>query len=96
MELARALGWFRAEADASLSMITIRILYPCFILFHILESQEFNSSTFLISLIGFLSILLGFFSFLAGFKNFSNQKTKLANLFDFAQEFLIMVLLQYL
>ena len=32
---ARAVGWLRAEADASLSMVTIRILYPCFILFHI-------------------------------------------------------------
>ena len=59
--LVRALGWFKAEADSSLSMITIRVLYPCFILFHIIESPtEFNSSTFLISLIGFLSIALGF------------------------------------
>ena len=36
---ARAVGWLRAEADASLSMVTIRILYPFFILFHI---QELN------------------------------------------------------
>ena len=38
--IARTVGWLRAEADASLSMVTIRILYPCFILFHILEEEN--------------------------------------------------------
>ena len=37
---ARSVGWLRAEADASISMVTIRILYPSFILFHILENGK--------------------------------------------------------
>ena len=59
---ARAVGWLRAEADASLSMVTIRILYPCFILFHILgqENFELNLSTFHLVGFGFISILFGF------------------------------------
>ena len=45
--LARKLKWLRAEADASLSMVTIRILYPCFILHHILSSNiALNATTF--------------------------------------------------
>ena len=61
--IARALGWFRAEADASLSMLTIRILYPCFILFHILEQESYflSVTTFQLVGCGFLSILFGFF-----------------------------------
>ena len=61
--IARTVGWLRAEADASLSMVTIRILYPCFILFHILEEENtrVNEATILMIVIGFLSILVGFF-----------------------------------
>ncbi|MGB0355277.1 MAG: AEC family transporter [Opitutales bacterium] len=60
---ARSVGWLRAEADASLSMVTIRILYPCFILFHILENGDtrIEGATFLMIAIGFASILTGFF-----------------------------------
>ena len=51
---ARKLGWLRAEADASLSMVTIRILYPCFIFYHILGSSEVSvdASTILTPLLG--------------------------------------------
>jgi predicted permease len=61
--LARSVGWLRAEADASLSMITIRILYPCFILFHILENgnTKLDGATTLMIAFGFASILIGFF-----------------------------------
>ena len=60
--LARKAAWLRAEADASLSMVTIRILYPCFIFYHILDSKEVivNASTLLTPAFGFASILLGF------------------------------------
>ena len=59
--LARKLKWLRAEADASLSMVTIRILYPCFILHHILSSNiALNASTFVFPVFGFLSIIAGF------------------------------------
>ena len=60
---ARSVGWLCAEADASLSMVTIRILYPCFILFHILENGDtrIEGATFLMIAIGFASILTGFF-----------------------------------
>ena len=59
---ARKLGWLRAEADASLSMVTIRILYPCFIFYHILGSSEVSvgASTILTPVFGFSSIALGF------------------------------------
>ena len=58
---ARAVGWLRAEADASLSMVTIRILYPCFILFHILDHQEVNMDESALQTIvyGFLAIVFG-------------------------------------
>ena len=59
---ARAVGWLRAEADASLSMVTIRILYPCFILFHILDHQEVTVDESRLQTIvsGFLAIVFGF------------------------------------
>ena len=59
---ARRVGWMRAEADASMSMITIRILYPCFILFHILDAKqsEINESTLVLSSFGFLLVVVGF------------------------------------
>ncbi len=61
--IARVVGWLRAEADASLSMVTIRILYPCFIIFHILEEghTKVNEATILMIFSGFLSISVGFF-----------------------------------
>ena len=59
--VARRLKWLRSEADASLSMVTIRILYPCFILHHILSSKiTLDASTFGFPALGFSSILIGF------------------------------------
>ena len=58
---ARKLDWLRSEADTSLSMVTIRILYPCFILFHILDTElTLNKSTVVTPVFGFFSILAGF------------------------------------
>jgi hypothetical protein len=58
---ARSVGWLKAEADSSLSMITVRLLYPFFIVFHILDSgAKFDHQTITISCIGFISILIGF------------------------------------
>ena len=59
--MARKMKWLRAEADISLSMITLRILYPCFIIHHILNSNvSLDSTTVILPLYGFLSIVLGF------------------------------------
>ena len=58
---ARGVGWLKAEADSSLSMITVRVLYPFFIVFHILDSgARFDLQTITISCFGFISILIGF------------------------------------
>jgi len=59
---ARKVNWLRVEADSSLSMVTVRILYPCFILFHILDAQDLviTDDTMLTPLVGFFAILLGF------------------------------------
>ena len=59
---ARGAGWLRAEADASLSMMTIRILYPCFIFYHVLgsERKEIDENTLVLPGFGFLLIILGF------------------------------------
>jgi predicted permease len=59
---ARKVSWLRAEADSSLSMVTIRILYPCFILFHILstEAVAIEYESLLVPIFGFISILFGF------------------------------------
>ena len=59
---SRKVNWLRVEADSSLSMVTVRILYPCFILFHILDAQDLmiTGDTMLTPLVGFFAILLGF------------------------------------
>lgn len=58
----RRAGWFRAEADASLSVLTVRVLYPCFFFFHIVGSKELMAPSNLIVVIGagFLCVLVGF------------------------------------
>ena len=58
----RKVNWLRVEADSSLSMVTVRILYPCFILFHILDAHDLviTYDTMLTPMAGFLAILLGF------------------------------------
>ena len=59
--MARKMKWLRAEADTSLSMITLIILYPSFIIHHILNSNvSLDSTTVILPLYGFLSIVLGF------------------------------------
>ncbi|SVC07379.1 uncharacterized protein METZ01_LOCUS260233, partial [marine metagenome] len=39
----RRAGWFQAEADASLTTLTIRLLYPCFILGHLTEHEALEN-----------------------------------------------------
>ncbi|MEC8013669.1 MAG: AEC family transporter [Verrucomicrobiota bacterium] len=60
--VTRKIGWFKAEADASLSMVTIRLLYPCFIFQNILDSEDFalDFSSLLTPVFGFCTILIGF------------------------------------
>ena len=36
----RRAGWFKAEADASLSVLTVRVLYPCFFFYHIVGARN--------------------------------------------------------
>ncbi len=60
--LCRRGGWLGVEADASLSILTIRILYPCFFFFHIIGNkypilpEQFLTVVF----VGFTSICVGF------------------------------------
>lgn len=58
----RRLGWFRTEADASLATLTIRLLYPCFILRHLVGHEGLRDPTIfaLAPVAGFLAIVLGF------------------------------------
>ena len=96
--LARKVGWFRAEADASLSMITIRVLYPCFILYHILgaPNMALDFRSFLTPLYGFFSILIGFFLSWAVSHIFKMERKGIQpNLFVFVLGFLTMDLLLY-
>ncbi|MBT4798205.1 MAG: hypothetical protein HON81_07795, partial [Verrucomicrobia bacterium] len=58
----RRAGWFKAEADASVSVLTVRVLYPCFFFYHIVGSDEQMAPGNLAFVVGggFLSIALGF------------------------------------
>ena len=58
----RRAGWFRAEADASLTTLTIRLLYPCFIMGHLTghESLEEPDNLFWAPIAGFLAVMVGF------------------------------------
>lgn len=58
----RRAGWFRPEADASLSVLTVRVLYPCFFFYHIVGSKEQMAPSNLAFVVvgGFLAISLGF------------------------------------
>mgnify|MGYP005652760203 CR=1 FL=1 len=58
----RRFGWFRTEADASLATLTIRLLYPCFILRHLVGHEGLRDPTIfaLAPVAGFLAIVLGF------------------------------------
>ena len=59
----RRAGWFKAEADASVSVLTVRVLYPCFFFYHIVGSEDQMASGNLAFVVGggFLAITLGFF-----------------------------------
>ena len=58
----RRAGWFKAEADASVSVLTVRVLYPCFFFYHIVGSEERMAPGNLAFVVGggFLAISLGF------------------------------------
>ena len=58
----RRAGWFKAEADASVSVLTVRVLYPCFFFYHIVGSEELMPPGNLAFVVGagFLCISLGF------------------------------------
>lgn len=58
----RRAGWFKAEADASVSVLTVRVLYPCFFFYHIVGSEELMPPGNLAFVVGagFLCIALGY------------------------------------
>jgi predicted permease len=60
--LCRRGGWLRVEADASLSVLTVRVLYPCFFFYHLVGHQDTLSFThfFVVTSAGFICICLGF------------------------------------
>ena len=60
--MLRRAGWFKAEADASVSVLTVRVLYPCFFFYHIVGSDEQMAPGNLAFVVGggFLAISLGF------------------------------------
>lgn len=60
--LCRRNGWLRVEADASLSVLTVRVLYPCFFFFHLVGNKDtFSTGNFaFVILAGFISIGVGF------------------------------------
>ena len=58
----RRSGWMRVEADASLSILTVRVLYPCFFFFHLVGNQESLPAENLLFVLvaGFVCISVGF------------------------------------
>ena len=38
--MLRRAGWFKAEADASVSVLTVRVLSPCFFFYHMLGAMN--------------------------------------------------------
>ena len=60
--LCRRVGWLRVEADASLSVLTVRVLYPCFFFYHLVGNQDTLSFThfFVVTSAVFICICLGF------------------------------------
>ena len=60
--LCRRNGWLRVEADASLSVLTVRVLYPCFFFFHLVGNEDtFSTGNFaFVILAGFICICVGF------------------------------------
>jgi malate permease and related proteins len=60
--VVRRAGWFKAEADASVSVLTVRVLYPCFFFYHIVGSKKLMEPSNLAFVVGsgFLCICMGF------------------------------------
>ena len=60
--ICRKGGWLRVEADASLSILTIRVLYPCFFFFHLVGNQDslLPEQLLIVVFAGFICICLGF------------------------------------
>jgi len=60
--LCRRFGWLRVEADASLSVLTVRVLYPCFFFFHLVGNEDSLLPTHFLTVViaGFLCICVGF------------------------------------
>ena len=60
--LCRRCGWLRVEADASLSVLTVRVLYPCFFFFHLVGNKESLLPTHFLTVVtaGFICICVGF------------------------------------
>ncbi|MFL2735828.1 MAG: AEC family transporter [Gammaproteobacteria bacterium] len=80
----RRFGWLRVEADASLSILTIRVLYPCFFFLHLVGYEEdIIPSNFLFLVIsGFLSICIGF-AVALGTARMVSLKKEIASTFSF-------------
>tara|TARA_Y100001978_G_scaffold203203_1_gene227407 strand:+ start:1819 stop:2766 length:948 start_codon:yes stop_codon:yes gene_type:complete len=80
----RRAGWFRAEADASVSVLTVRILYPCFFFYHIVGSEEQMAPSSLMVNVGagFTCIFVGFLvAWLTS--RLTRMETKVASSFTF-------------
>lgn len=60
--LARGMDWLGREADRTLSRFIICVLYPCFIVYHVLgtDSPIEVEEAWIAAIFGFLAILIGF------------------------------------
>lgn len=60
--LCRRGGWLRVEADASLSVLTVRVLYPCFFFFYLVGNQDtlLPQHFLIVTIAGFICISIGF------------------------------------
>lgn len=76
----RRAGWFRTEADASLATLSIRLLYPCFILRHLTDHDALSKPTelWVAPAFGFLAIIVGFLisGFLARSISLKNEEAR--------------------
>ncbi len=61
--LARKMDWLGREADRTLSRFIVCVLYPCFIIFHVLGTQSpvGLEEAWIAAIFGFLAIIIGFF-----------------------------------
>ena len=80
----RRFGWLRVEADASLSILTIRVLYPCFFFLHLVGYEEDIIPANFMALVvsGFISICIGF-TVAFGTAKMVNLKREISSTFSF-------------